>query len=222
MNNRIIRTNLFASVLALSSIFAFTSCDRTTHDNDNDTAYGRYRGYVVSVRDTSDRYYDRNWDELQREYEARKAEVDKEKDRLDDKAKAEYNDLEADWQEFKARYDERHMQRDNEDRIIKLRSTLVATPSDLTFGSVGGTDMRATYERFIETVRANRETYSTQDWNEVNAIYNALKARRQAVMDEIPKEDKMRIQNLEIEYETKVMVNKPFSPDEKNDNTKTP
>lgn len=209
---------LYAMALLVSMVLS-TACNNAgDQDGDGDDEYTAYRGYVVSVRDTSDRYYDRDWTELEREYNEKKAKVEAKADRMDEKSKAEYNQLDADWQAFKGRYEERRTQRDGEARLTKLRGDLVASPSDMTFGSLQGADILPAYDRFIETVRANRESYTTQDWNEVNVIYNALKARRQAVMNDIPKADKMRVQNLEIEYETKVMVNKPFSEDG-NDNT---
>lgn len=207
---------LYAMALLVSMAFLSACNNAGDRDGDGDTDYTAYRGYVISVRDTSDRYYDRDWADLEREYNEKKAKVDAKADKMDEKAKAEYNQLDADWQAFKARYEERRNQRDSETRLTKLRSDLVATPSDMTFGSLNGADILPAYNRFIETVRANREAYTTQDWNEVNVIYNALKARRQAVMNDIPKGDKMRIQNLELEYETKVMVNKPFSEDGNN------
>jgi Skp family chaperone for outer membrane proteins len=206
---------LLASALIFSSLVFFTACDNA--NKEDDVAYTEYRTYVVSVRDTSDRYFDRDWADLEREYNEKKAKADAKLEQMDEKAKAEYNQLEADWQNFKARYEERRKQRESEERLNTLRTSLVATPTDLTFASVPATDIRAAYDRFIETVRANRGDYTAADWNEVNQIFNALKARRKEINDDIPKDDRARITTLEVEYETTLAVMEPFSGDTKKD-----
>ena len=219
MQKQFSKAGLYAMAL-LVSMFFLTACDnKGDNTTDVDPDYDAYRGYVVSVRDTSDRYYDRDWAELERDYNERKARVEAKADKLDEKSRAEYNQLDADWAAFKARYDERRVQRDNEARLAKIRTELVET-DDITFASVEAATIRDVYEKFIERVRNNRANYNSADWVVVNEVYRNLKARRQAVNDAIKGQDRLRITALETEYETTMAVVSPFSEEGGSSDTK--
>lgn len=211
MQTSYFKTALLSAAILFSSL-SFTSCDNNRAEDDK--VYNEYRDYVVSVRDTSDRYWDREWNEIEREYEELKNKASAKMDGWDDKRKEEFNELERDWNSFKERYNEQRTVRDSERRINEIRSQVLANPDVQSIQQLQGPEILPAYQRFESSVKSNMANYSTQDWNEVNSIYNALKARRQEVMNQIPKDDKMKIQNIELGYETTMTTNKPFSPSE--------
>jgi hypothetical protein len=204
----------FVAALLLSAASLLTSCKRDYHE---DPDYKNYTTYVSSVRDSSDRYYDRDWAELERDYNDRKVKADKAAADMDEKAKAEYEQMDRDWNEFKTRYEARRAEAaadaERNNRMSTMRSALLIDPNDNTFSTVNAAGVLPAYQKFYDAVKANKDSYSEQDWSEVNVIYNAMKARRQAVENEIPKKDKMEIQNIELGYEAMQTVNKPFAPE---------
>jgi len=220
MLNYSIKNGFLASAFLIGAI-GFTACNNAGNNDRGaaDEDYTAYRSYVTSVRDSGDRYYDRDWNQLDRDYNERKARVEAKKDKMDEKSRAEYDRMDKEWNDFKVRYDQHRAEAKREaeakNAVSSFRSTLLTNASDETLSTVGANELAATYEHFYETVKANHKDYNEEQWNVVNSVYSALKARREALEDKLSKDDLSKIRKIQVNYEALKITNKPFADHDK-------
>ena len=220
MLKRFFKTEVIAAVFAVSAI-GFVSCnnagdgDRGAADED----YTAYRDYV-STANTDTTYYTRDWSELERDYNDRKAKVDAKADQLDEKTRAEYNEMEAEWNAFKTRYEARRAERENanigaDDRITVIRTRFIfPDAADYRYANLKAENTAEAYKRFFDNFKGEAQNYSEQEWQEIQEIYKALEERREAMKEEITPKDQDMINTIKKQYASIMANYRPFAESE--------
>lgn len=169
----------------------------------------RVISYVDSIQVLTPVYTSEYWDNLEKGYQERIAQAEKEKEKLaaDDQAKldesiAKYNALKASYQE-NIKVAENAIETASADYRTNLRNALFGEGiigKDMSFSYVTGANLLDVYKKFVNTVDGNKNNYSREDWDEIKVLYEALDTRKNTVEKDAPNGDNTKIAGLKIKF----------------------
>ncbi|MGV3460133.1 MAG: hypothetical protein ACO1N9_06730 [Flavobacterium sp.] len=199
---------LGAAVIA----FGFTSCKNET-EKTAEKNVDRYVTYVDSVNNLDAAERAANWAAIEEGYQMRLAEAEAAIAELQDDA-----DRKTKVEETRVKYDGVKMAAEA-DAKAKMEAEAPAAPAgganmaDTFFGpgNVVGNDMKfmwvnkdnilGVYQKFVDTYKANKDSYSRQDFDKIKAWYEALDTRKNTVEKEgLSGEDNRKIAALKVEF----------------------
>ncbi len=200
---------LFPAVLAA---LAFLGSCQNEAEKQNKEAVTNLRTYVDSVQKIEVYDGDR-WNSIESGYQERSAVVDSKQAELNEQMKKDYEKIKADYDELKAKASAQAIQNQNAYKSV-LRNALFGEGvigDDMGFGFMNAANAHATFERFVNTVDANRDNYSREDWDEIKVLYEAMDTRKNEIEKELPKGDNMKIAGLKIKFAAIKSTNRPGS-----------
>lgn len=72
---------------------------------------------------------------------------------------------------------------------------------DMNFAWVNASNILGVYDQFVNTVQANKDTYSREDWDEIKLMYEALDSRKNTVEKEgLSSDDNRKIAGLKLKF----------------------
>ncbi|GAA4766869.1 MULTISPECIES: hypothetical protein [Flavobacterium] len=93
---------------------------------------------------------------------------------------------------------------------------------DLNFNWVNKDNIHQVYKNFVNTVSANKKTYSREDWDEIKLLYEALDTRKNTVEKEgLSTKDNLKIATLKTEFATMFKLNRIGAKSEENSDAKS-
>lgn len=211
--NTFTRLHSFKWFLFLESICVIvlvTSCgqqekEKRQHDIDN------FKAYVQAHKDSADYYAERKWDELNSEFEQKKAALDKEVEKMNEEMRASYNNTVNEWNSFKEEHRTKSEVRGKVAEMDRLRATLAIEGVRPDYTDLNAKDILREYEHFVNTVRTNKDAYTQEQWTVINVNYKALNGRKREIDNDIPDGDGGKITKLQLEYTGIKAVNRPFA-----------
>lgn len=200
---------LGAAVIALG----FTACKSET-EKTAEKNVDRYVTYVDSINNLDAAERAANWAAIEEGYQMRLAEADAAIAELKDDAERKQK-----IEESRSKYDGVKTAAEA-DAKAKMEAEAAAAPAtggnalaDSYFGAgnVVGNDMKfmwvnkdnilSVYQKFVETFKANKDSYSRQDFDKIKAWYEALDTRKNTVEKEgLSPEDNRKIAGLKTEF----------------------
>ncbi|MCR5863002.1 hypothetical protein LRS05_13060 [Flavobacterium sp. J372] len=200
---------LGAAVIA----FGFTSCKSET-EKTAEKNVDRYVTYVDSINNLDAAERSANWAAIEEGYQMRLAEAEAAIAELKDDA-----DRQKKIEETRSKYDGVKTAAEA-DAKAKADAEAAAAPAtggntlaDSYFGAgnVVGNDMKfmwvnkdnilSVYQKFVDTFKANKDSYSRQDFDKIKAWYEALDTRKNTVEKEgLSPEDNRKIAALKVEF----------------------
>lgn len=202
---------LGAAVVAASFASCKSETEKTAEKN-----VDRYVVYVDSINSLDAAERSANWAAIEAEYQTRMAEADAAMAELKDNAEAQKR-----LEETRAKYDGVKMaaeqaKADADAAAAKANEATTATGgglSDAFFGAgnVVGNDMKfawvnkdnilSVYQKFVDNWKANKDSYTRQDFDKIKAWYEALDTRKNTVEKEgLSGEDNRKIAALKVEF----------------------
>ena len=80
---------------------------------------------------------------------------------------------------------------------------------DMSFLWVNKDNILSVYENFINTVEANKDNYSREQWDEIKLLYEALDSRKNTVEKEgLTSEDNLKIASLKLKFAPMYKLNR--------------
>ncbi len=205
--------SLFISLLFL------TACDR--YDGENDTGYNEYRTYVNENRDNIDSNYDRDWAEIDTEYNRRRTAAETNRDKWDQTRRDEYVQLERDYNATRERHAaERARRTEATEAANRTANTLINVGYNEGLTNVTADNLFAVYENFVNTIDVNKDTYTAEQWTEVEKYWDQLNNRKNEVEPELDAEDNNKIATLKIKYGALKTFNKTSAKTEAKEESK--
>ncbi|MGZ5244715.1 MAG: hypothetical protein ACXWW0_12410, partial [Bacteroidia bacterium] len=87
------------------------------------------------------------------------------------------------------------------ERQNQLRTQILGPEAAADLSNVNGTNIRSYYEKLINNIKANKESYTPDDWDAVKAWYEKLDAmKNQFEGKDLSASDNMAIAKLKVEY----------------------
>lgn len=197
--------------LCAAATLVFTACSNDEQLR-KDTA--ELRDYVNNHRDSVEIYADTQWDNLEAEYNTKKAKLDTSK--MATEIRETYNETARDWETFKADYAVKREEKLKLAEQDAFRATLAIQGVRPDFTDLSNTNILAEYEHFVTTVKANKDLYSKEQWLVVNNSWKALQGRKKEIDNNIASADNTKIAKLQLEYTAIKATNRPFADSEVN------
>jgi hypothetical protein len=178
---------------AITSI-GFTACN-TPNDAANKDAEVLTM-YVDSVDNLTPVYTTEYWTVIDNGYQERalKAEATNASLKEEDRAKAEASKTK--YEVLKAKYElnikENEAKASSPNFRTVLRNRLFGegkVGDDMKFEYVTGNNIRDIYQNFVDVVADNKNSYSREDWDEINVLYEALDTRKNVVEKDLATND---------------------------------
>jgi hypothetical protein len=189
----------------------FTACNNENKEAKQDAAI--LNMYVDSVENATPVYTVANWTAIDNGYQERALKAEKNLATLSAEEKAKAEASKAKYEALKAKYElaikeqemKAAMQPANTAPNFRkvLRDRLFGEGkigNDMQFAFVTGDNILGIYKNFVDVVADNKNTYSREDWDEINVLYEALDTRKNAVEKDLKTADNLKIAGLKIRF----------------------
>ena len=165
--------------------------------------------YVDSVEKLTPVYTTENWTMIDNGYQERAKKAEAEYAAMDAEGKAKADASKAKYEALKAKYELAIKEQDAKAAALApnfrkvLRDRLFGEGKigdDMQFAFVTADNLLATYKNFVNVVADNKSTYSREDWDEINVLYEALDTRKNVVEKDLKTADNMKIAGLKVRF----------------------
>lgn len=210
------KISTFAMITAMLGMIACNSKDKGAEQS-----VKNLNMYVDSIEHDHTNYInDENyWPTVESTYEEKRQQVEAKASQLDEKQRAEYAELQKEYAALKEKYNaERAQTKANNYRLL-LRNALFGEGvigDDMSFNFMTAANAKSVYENFVNTVSANKDTYSREDWDEVKVLYEAMDNRKNTIEKELTGADNRSIAAQKIRFTTIKAANRPGAKAEEN------
>jgi hypothetical protein len=185
----------------------FTACNNAPKDSEVLAVY------VDSVENLTPVYTTENWTLIDNGYQLRVKKAEADYAALDAEGKAKADASKAKYEALKAKYElaikeqeaKAAAQMANTAPNFRkvLRDRLFGEGKigdDMQFAFVTADNLLSTYKNFVNVVADNKSTYSREDWDEINVLYEALDTRKNVVEKDLKSGDNMKIAGLKVRF----------------------
>ena len=212
---------LNAKTLAVALLFTGASLVSCDDRNEYEQPLNDYEAYVDRTANDTEEWTEERWNETEAEYREKRAAVEQHAEAMDDEARARYQEADRKFDERKRRYEEQRAQNMQSGNLNNLYASVGASgSSDLQLSNVTAENLLQNYQQFVDQVEANKESYSSEDWKEIELIWDALNRRKNEVEPNLASEDNMKIAELKVKYGWIKTGNKMEAKAEEKDQTK--
>ena len=139
------------------------------------------------------------WPAVKQEFRARTQGLEQGTSKMTDQSKQEYGELKSRYRRWEAQNEERQGQPLDRETATAWERKLVGNTN---ISRLRAEQMRDTFTRFMEAVRAQRSGWSLRDWDYAEHVYLALNDRKQEVLDKMTNGDKLKVAALQVEFNT--------------------
>lgn len=170
-----------------------------------------YTSYVDSVSNLDYAEAYTNWENIENEYENHKSmaavninDVEEQEDLREDidEATIKYEKYKSDLQAEKEKEDKSNFRKN-------LLGPNYTGSEDMSYNWINKDNILNVYETFVNTVEANKDTYSREQWDEIKLMYEAIDTRKNTVEKEgLTSEDNMKIAGLKLKFAPMYTVNR--------------
>lgn len=176
-----------------------------------------FKAYVKEHKDATANYMDQKWEDLEKEYNQKKAELDKNADKMNQEMKDSYREAVVDWEVFKADYQMKQQEKEDQAKAEQLKATVIPKDVNTDLSNVSGKNIANVFEHFVTRVDNNKEAYSKEEWININNYWKSLNDLSARLDEEgkISREDSRKMDGLRIKYVAIKALNKPFAESEK-------
>jgi hypothetical protein len=205
------KTKLLIAAAIVS--IGFTACNNENKEAKQDAEV--LNVYVDSVENATPVYTTENWTAIENGYQERAARAEKNLASLSAEEKAKADASKAKYEALKAKYELAIKEQEMKNAMTPpntntapnfrkvLRDRLFGEGKigdDMQFAFVTGDNILGIYKNFVDVVADNKNTYSREDWDEINVLYEALDTRKNAVEKDLKTADNLKIAGLKIRY----------------------
>ena len=195
----------------------FTSC-KDEKETNAQKAVDSYVMYVDSVKSVTAENLENNWNEVEAQYEIKSNEARMALADLNDKEAAEIriNESATKYDEVKSNLIVITTETNNQ----KRRDNLFGPGNlnkEMSFAWVNKDNILSVYDKFVNTVADNKDSYTREDWDEIKLMYEALDSRKNTVEKEgLSSSDNMKIAGLKLKFSPMYTVNRMGAKSEEN------
>lgn len=180
-----------------------------------------YTSYVDSISNLDLAQANSNWKNIENGYTTSKNTAD---ENLKDLKKSESLKSDVDkatqkFEDFEVAIAEKNRQeiqiQKNNFRISLLGKNHVN--DDMEFEWINKDNILPVYQNFVDTVEANKDSYSREDWDEIKLLYEAIDTRKNTVENEgLTSADNRKIAGLKLKFAPMYTFNRMGAKSEEN------
>ncbi|MDP2174639.1 MAG: hypothetical protein Q8K70_01880 [Bacteroidota bacterium] len=205
------KINYMAFSVAL--FLSVTACTNQTKKTETQN----FVSYVDSINQVDHTYTVENWESINNEYNQRIALLEQEIANMNEDEKAKLEESKAKYAALKTTYETKIAESNQANEIdskYQLRNRLFGEnviTEDLQFAFVNATNALNVFETFVNTVDANKDAYSRENWDEIKVLYEALNTRKNAIEKDLAGSDNRQIAVLKVKFASIYSIIRPMS-----------
>lgn len=200
----------------------FVSC-KDGKDNIAKKNVQEYTNYVDSIANLDYAEAYTNWDRIENEYQnfhsMAAVNIDNIENKLD--LQEDIDEATIKYEKFKA---ELQAERERASKLNFKKNLLgpnFTGTTDASYDWINKDNILSVYENFVNTVEANKDSYSREDWDEIKLMYEAIDNRKNTVEKEgLSSSDNVKIAGLKLKFAPMYTVNRMGAKSEENADAK--
>jgi hypothetical protein len=198
-------TTLFSGILLIS-------CSDSGKERAN-KQLNEFRSYVKEKKESTEEYTEEKWENVESDYNRKKAELEKDADKLDKDMKQSYANSVAEWEEFKHDVAAKKEARQREKAVADLKKTIAPDYVMTDMSNITGKNIAEIYTYFYRAVEKNKDVYTKEEWTTVNDYWKNLNDIKDRLDNQkaISKADNKTINEIRVKYAATKALNKPFA-----------
>jgi hypothetical protein len=215
----------FSVVLSVMLSVAMVSCESES-EKQIDRDLTRLGVYLDSVEAATPVYTEQAWDNIQAEYNNTIAKIDVGGKEMSKDANTKLEAVKADYNKLKVDYNS-HIASAKEQAANSYKTNLrkdlfggEQIGDDKQFNFVTAQNALSVYDRFVTTVKNNKNEYSREDWDEIKVLYEALDNRKNEIEKDLATSDNLKIAKHKIQFASIQAVKRPASKIGENEDAK--
>ena len=212
------------TIALFAATMLFTSCKDEKREQAVKNVE-QFTTYVDSISKLDMAEAKSNWVAIENDYTTYKATADENLNEVSENEtlKNDVNDATVKFDEYKAKLAEKEKQEldaKNNFMISLLGKDYIN--DDMKFEWINKDNILSVYQNFVDTVSANSESYSREDWDKIKLIYEAIDTRKNTVENEgLTSKDNLAIAGLKLKFAPMYELNRIGSKSEENAEAKT-
>lgn len=183
--------------------------------------------YIDSVSNLQNEYTSASWSAIDREYQSMISNVKQPGRELTEEERKDFDEINMKYDNLKQKYqaeiNKSAEKADMNNPKKQLRDALFGEGkigNDMQFSFVTADNILSVYERFVNTVAANQNNYSREDWDEIKVLYEALDSRKNEVEKNLDGKDNRKIAGLKVKFSAIKSVKRPLAKVKENEDAK--
>lgn len=208
------------TIALFATTLLFTSCkDEKKEKAVKDVE--QFTTYVDSISKLDMAEARTNWVAIENDYVTYKNSVDANLNGVADKQELEsdVNEATVKFEDYKAQLAQQEQQALLETKN-NFRTSLLGKNyinDDMKFEWINKDNILSVYQNFVDTVSANKDTYSREDWDEIKLLYEAIDTRKNTVEKEgLTSKDNLAIAGLKLKFAPMYELNRMGAKSEEN------
>ena len=208
------------TIALFATTLLFTSCkDEKKEQAVKDVE--QFTTYVDSISKLDMAEARTNWVAIENDYVTYKNSVDANLNGVADKQELEsdVNEATVKFEDYKAQLAQQEQQALLETKN-NFRTSLLGKNyinDDMKFEWINKDNILSVYQNFVDTVSANKDTYSREDWDEIKLLYEAIDTRKNTVEKEgLTSKDNLAIAGLKLKFAPMYELNRMGAKSEEN------
>lgn len=196
---------------------AFTAC---SENKQADRKYEDFKEFVSERRDSVDRYFDREWAEMENEYNDKRMKAEEKMNEWPEETKAEFESLQNDWEQFRSEYEVEKNRRDMEQKTADMLKNVFPEGISNDMNNVTSSNLLAIHTHFVDYVSAHKDDLTREQWDRVEFLWEALGTKKNEVEKDLKTSDNLKIAEQKLRYGAIKAVNRPVAKAEENEAAK--
>lgn len=168
--------------------------------------------YARDKKDSVDVYADRSWDELNASFEEKKAKLDKDTAKMNEELRAEYYQVVDQWENYRAEHEQKAAEKRKTTQMDDLRKSLVLDGVRVDYTDLTADKIETQYQHFVNTVEQNKDVYTKEQWQIINVNWQALNGRKRELEKDLSASVKGEIVKQQVKYTAIKALNRPEAP----------
>ena len=203
------------AIFTSAALLGLIACE-SKEAKDADSATKELNHFIDSIRNVTPEYSTAFWPRIDQGYQMRVGRAE-----IAAKEEAQKNEVKKSkeaYYEIKTKYDTEYQRQMDQAAATKkqaFRDALFGEGkimgNDLSFSWVTAANIKDVYVNFVNTVEANKKSYTRQDWDEIKLLYEALDTRKNEVEKELPSKDNLKIAKEKIRFASIESVERPMA-----------
>ncbi|HEX8349274.1 MAG TPA: DUF6565 domain-containing protein [Hymenobacter sp.] len=160
-----------------------------------------FSAWVNQKLDSAQSGAQRKWPQVMAEYDRQSTRLDRATDSLSAQSKREYATQKARFKTLAAEQQKTDASVRNDPATATAMQTRLLGEK-VNINTTRAAELPDLYGHFLESVRAQRRTWTAADWSTAGLVLEKLNARYEKVRDQLDIDEKLRVRSLQGEFRT--------------------
>jgi len=175
-----------------------------------------YEKFVAEHTDHLDEYLDKEWSEIEQNYNDVQHKAEMQFENYDQHMRARYESIQLDWASFREKYIAEMNNRDTQKGSQAVLSSLLPEGINNDMSNVDNSNVQRVYEHFVTSVDAMKDNLTREQWDQVEFMWERLDSRKNELEKNMTKPVNMAIAEQKVKYGSIKVANRPVAKGEEN------